>query len=130
MVCAVKAVPMWKILDQIREGERVALITCNTCVRSQDAGGATKMLELADQLRQKAQVTDEVVVTLGCFEDQLSSSHWSGEAQKIILLACEAGWSVVRRFVGDVPIILGATTLGVPFGTKTKAVKTIGGSGQ
>lgn len=129
MVCAVKAVPIEEVLAQVNQGDKVALITCNTCVRSQDAGGASIMLEIASKLRETATVTDEIVMTTGCFEDQFTNAHWSGKAEKVILFACDAGWSVIKRNMKpSIPVILAARTLGVPLGTKIKPIKTIGGT--
>ena len=50
MVCAVEAVPYEKIKAQFKEGERISIVTCNTCTRSQDAGGAKLMEEIAGLL--------------------------------------------------------------------------------
>ena len=50
MVCAVEAIPYEKIKVQFKKGEKISIVTCNTCTRSQEAGGAKLMEEIAGLL--------------------------------------------------------------------------------
>jgi len=65
LVCAVEAVPYDKIKAQFKKGERVSIVTCNTCTRSQEAGGAKLMEEISQKLVQDVgiEVVEEIVLS-------------------------------------------------------------------
>ncbi|MFW9914753.1 MAG: hypothetical protein ACFFGZ_03995 [Candidatus Thorarchaeota archaeon] len=124
MVCAVKAVPYEKIKSQFEKGEKVSIVTCNTCTRSQSAGGAKMMEEIGHRLVKDVgiEVVEEIVLTIGCNADYYDFAKPSEKVDKILCLGCWAGWSVIKRRFPDVPIIAGVKTLGVPALTKLKPV--------
>jgi len=124
MVCAVKAIPYEKIKEHFKEGEKVSIITCNTCTRSQEAGGAKMMEKMAECLVTEVgvEIIEEIVLTIGCNVDYLDHAKPKIDFDKILCLGCWAGWSVIKRKFPDKTIIAGVRTLGVPFGTKMKSV--------
>lgn len=124
MVCAVKAVPYEKIKAQFKKGEKVSIVACNTCTRSQSAGGAKMMEEMSHSLVKDVgiEVVEEIVLTIGCNADYYDFANPSEKVDKILCLGCWAGWSVIKRRFPDIPIIAGVKTLGVPALTKLEPV--------
>ncbi|MHA2271642.1 MAG: hypothetical protein ACXACI_07250 [Candidatus Hodarchaeales archaeon] len=124
MVCAVKAVPYEKIKSQFEKGEKVSIVTCNTCTRSQSAGGAQMMEEISHRLVKDVgiDVVEEIVLTIGCNADYYDFASPSEKVDKILCLGCWAGWSVIKRRFPNIPIIAGVKTLGIPALTKLKPV--------
>ena len=124
MVCAVKAVPYEKIRDQFQKGERVSIVTCNTCTRSQDAGGAKLMEEKSQHLVNDVgiEIVEEIVLTSGCNADYYDHAKPVSNVDKILCLGCWAGWTVIKKKFPKIPVIAGVETLGVPVLSKMKAV--------
>lgn len=116
MVCAVEAVPYDKIKAQFKKGERVSIVTCNTCTRSQEAGGAKLMEEISQKLVQDVgiEVVEEIVLTIGCNFDYYDYAKPASDVDKILCLGCWAGWSVIKRKFPKIPVVAGVRTLGVP----------------
>jgi hypothetical protein len=116
MVCAVKAVPYEEIAPQFKKGERVSVVTCNTCARSQEAGGAKLMEEMSQRLVEDVgiEVVEEIVLTSACNRDYYDQAEPSPDVDKILCLGCWAGWTVIKRKFPDIPIVAGVETLGIP----------------
>jgi hypothetical protein len=116
MVCAVEAIPYEKIKTQFKKGERVSLVTCNTCTRSQDAGGAKLMEEISGLLVKDVgiEIVEEIVLTTGCNADYYDHASPSHEVDKILCLGCWAGWTVIKNKFPDIPVVAGVRTLGIP----------------
>ena len=116
MVCAVEAVPYEKIKAQFKEGEKISIVTCNTCTRSQDAGGAKLMEEIADLLVKDVgiEIVEEIVLTTGCNADYYDHADPRGDVDKILCLGCWAGWTVIKNKFPDITVVAGVKTLGVP----------------
>ncbi|HQK93710.1 MAG TPA: hypothetical protein PLD23_09405 [Armatimonadota bacterium] len=95
-----EAVPYEEIVAQLEPGEKVALVTCNTCVRVCETGGEAFMEEMARRLRADGfEVTDEVVTITACNRDYVFDAPMSGRQTATIVLACDVGWmAVVQRF--------------------------------
>ncbi len=116
MVCAVEAVPYEKIKAQFKKGERISIVSCNTCTRSQDAGGAKLMEEIAGFLVKEVgvDVVEEIVLTTGCNADYYDHADPIDRVDKILCLGCWAGWTVIKRKFPKIPVIAGVRTLGIP----------------
>lgn len=116
MVCAVEAIPYEKVKEQFKQGERVSIVTCNTCTRSQDAGGAKLMEEMSQRLVEDVgiEVVEEIVLTTGCNADYYDHANPTKDVDKILCLGCWAGWTVIKKKFPDIPVIAGVKTLGIP----------------
>jgi hypothetical protein len=116
MVCAVEAEPYEKIKSKFKKGERVSIVTCNTCTRSQDAGGAKMMEEMSERLVEDVgiEVVEEIVLTTGCNADYYDYANPTDDVDKILCLGCWAGWTVIKRKFPDITVIAGVKTLGIP----------------
>jgi hypothetical protein len=124
MVCAVEAEPYEKIKSQFKKGEKISIVTCNTCTRSQDAGGAKLMEEMSERLVEDVgvDVVEEIVLTTACNADYYDYADPSKDVDKILCLGCWAGWTVIKRKFPDIPVIAGVRTLGIPELSEMKEV--------
>jgi len=95
-----EAIPYEEIVAQLEPGEKVALVTCNTCVRIVGTGGEEFMEDMARRLRADGfDVTDEVVTITACNRDYVVDAPMSGRQTATVVLACDVGWmAVVQRF--------------------------------
>ncbi|MCJ7817756.1 MAG: hypothetical protein MUP60_02795 [Candidatus Thorarchaeota archaeon] len=126
MVCAVEAIPYEKIKAQFKKGERISIVTCNTCTRSQDAGGA-KLMEVIAGLLVKdvgVDIVEEIVLTTGCNADYYDHADPIDGVDKILCLGCWAGWSVIKHKFPNIPVVAGVRTLGIPAGSDMLKVVT------
>jgi len=116
MVCAVEAIPYEKIKSQFKNGEKISIVTCNTCTRSQDAGGAKLMEEIAGLLVKDVgvEVVEEIVLTTGCNADYYDHANPTDAVDKILCLGCWAGWTVIKNKFPNIPVVAGVKTLGIP----------------
>ncbi|RLF49555.1 MAG: hypothetical protein DRN20_01800 [Thermoplasmata archaeon] len=114
MVALTEAVNYEDIVKRLSKKDRIAIVSCNTCVRFIGTGGEGKIDELASRLRNDGfTVTDQVLVTMGCVEQYLRDLHISTAVNKIIVLACKAGIANARRVFPDKEIIGGTKTKGL-----------------
>ena len=116
MVCAVEAMPYEKIKAHFKKGERVSIVSCNTCARSQEAGGAKMMEEMGQRLVDEVgiELVEEIVLTTGCNADYYDHANPRSDVDKILCLGCWAGWTVVKKKFPDIPVVAGVKTLGIP----------------
>ena len=116
MVCAVEAIPYEKIKAQFKKGEKISIVTCNTCTRSQDAGGAKLMEEIGSHLVNDVgvEIVEEIVLTTGCNADYYDHANPTDNVDKILCLGCWAGWTVIKNKFPDIPVVAGVKTLGIP----------------
>jgi hypothetical protein len=116
MVCAVAALPYEQIKAHFEKGERVSIVTCNTCARSQEAGGAKIMEEISQRLVEDVgiELVEEIVLTTGCNADYYDHANPSDDVDKILCLGCWAGWTVIKKKFPNIPVVAGVKTLGIP----------------
>ena len=70
MVAVTKKIPYKELIKPLKDGEKIAIFTCNTCPRVYETGGVEIMNELAAQLEEDGfKVTDKIVLAAACFEN-------------------------------------------------------------
>jgi hypothetical protein len=93
-----KLIPYGEIIKKLEAKESIAVISCNTCARECGVGGVSKADELVERLvRDGYDVTEEVVLQDACSEPVYRKARIRLEADAIIVLACSAGISCVKR---------------------------------
>jgi hypothetical protein len=116
MVAVTKKRDYDELTQELKEKEKVAIFSCNTCTRSMypPTGGSEAVHKLQKQLEaDNYQVTGIYYVTAACFEDIVNQTRVHEQWTTGIVLACESGYAVVKRFVPDRHIIRGLDTLGI-----------------
>lgn len=115
--------PYEDITKALKPNEKVAVLTCNTCTRIYQTGGPDLMNELADRLEADGfEVSDRVVLTAACFEDYIQVAPMTDEFTSAIVLACDSGCGVAKRYLKGKQIIPGVKTMGIAQGRKPKPV--------
>jgi hypothetical protein len=111
------------IVASLKEKEKVALFSCNTCTRMYDTGGVEIMNKFSEQLEKDLfLVTDKIVLTAACFEDYLKAFTISDDFTTAIVLACDSGYGIVKRNFPHKNVICGLKTLGIQQGRNPKPV--------
>ncbi|MHA2297413.1 MAG: hypothetical protein ACXAEU_06165 [Candidatus Hodarchaeales archaeon] len=119
MVVVTENLPYEEIVKQLKDKEKVAIITCNTCVRAYGTGGVEVMDQLAEKLQNNGhEITDRVVLATACFEDYIQTSPIGNEWTTGIILACDSGYGVVKQHLKGKRIIRGLKTVGIQQGRK------------
>ncbi|MFP4170897.1 MAG: hypothetical protein ACLFUV_07740 [Methanomassiliicoccales archaeon] len=126
MVNLTQAVPYEDITAQLSQDDRIAVITCNSCVRFSGSGGVEKMEELASKLRRDGfVVTDQVILVGVCLHDHVKNLRLSEGVTAAVVLACEAGWSSVKQRLQEENVIRGTETLGLVVVDREKGVEKL-----
>lgn len=116
MVAVTKKRNYEELLTDLDDTEKIAIFSCNTCTRSvyPPTGGSEAVHKLEAKLHEDGyQVTGIYYLTAACFEDIVNQTHINEEWDIGIVLACESGYAVVKRFASSKPIIRGLETLGI-----------------
>jgi hypothetical protein len=93
-----KMIPYKEITTQLDREDTIAVISCNTCARECGVGGFSKADELVERLVQDGcDVTEEIVLQDACSEPVYRKARIRLEADAVIVLACSAGISCVKR---------------------------------
>ncbi len=123
MGAVTQRLPLEKIESQLNKTDRIAIISCNTCVRFCGTGGLEKMEELAAQLRKDGfTVVDELLVTAACIRDYIERARISKNINKVIALTCDAGWTSIKQALPNVDVIRANETLGIMIVSPSKGV--------
>jgi hypothetical protein len=126
MVSLTQAIPYEQLKGQLKKTDRIAVITCNTCVRFCGSGGEDKIDELTAKLRGDGfTITDQVVLTAACINDHIMNTRLSGGLTAAVVLACEAGWSSVKQRLPDHNVVKGTETLGLVIADRNKGVEKL-----
>ncbi|MHA1448898.1 MAG: hypothetical protein ACTSP4_05705 [Candidatus Hodarchaeales archaeon] len=119
MVVVTENIPYEELVKKLNKGEKLALITCNTCVRAYGTGGVEVMDKLEEQLSGDGfQITDRVVLATACFEDYIIAAPIGEEWSTAIILSCDSGYGVVKQHLKGKRIIRGLKTVGIQQGRK------------
>ena len=109
-----EAVPYEEMVSQLDRSDRIAVISCNTCVRVCKTGGEGIMEDLARRLRADGfDVCDEVLVTVACHHDYVADAALTNGVTAAVVMACEVGWISVVQRLRDRKVIRACTTSGL-----------------
>jgi hypothetical protein len=99
--------PYTEIVEKLdRKEDKIAIISCNSCARTCGNGGLNKLNELGLRLmRDGFNVTDEAVLLYACSEPTLREARLKLDSNKILVLACSAGWSSIKRNFPDKKVL-------------------------
>jgi hypothetical protein len=112
-----------EIEGQLNRADRIAIISCNTCVRFCGTGGADKLDEMGHRLRMDGfSVTDQILVTAACVRDYIERSRLSSGITKVVALTCDGGWASIRQALPSVEVIKANETLGIMIVSPSKGV--------
>ncbi len=93
-----RQIPYPAITAQLTREETITIVSCNTCARECGVGGVAKADELAERLLCDGyHVTDEIVLPDACSEPMYRKARIKFDTDAIIVLACSAGISCVKR---------------------------------
>ncbi len=102
-----KIEPYEEIIKKLdKNQDKIAIISCNTCARTCGNGGINELNKLGLRLiRDGYAVMDEAVILYACSEPILREAKLNFEANTIIVLACSAGWSSIKRNFPDKKVL-------------------------
>ncbi len=114
------------IKSQLSKSDRIAIITCNSCVRFSGTGGVEKMEEMASKLRRDGFiVTDEITFVAACLHNHVKNARISEGVTAVVVLACQAGWSSVKQRFRDENVICATKTAGLVVVDREKGVEKL-----
>lgn len=104
--------PYGVIRGLINPGEKIGVVSCNSCSRACETGGRDRMDELAERLKKDGYlVVDEDLIPMCCNLDLVKKPEYDGEV--LIVLACDAGVYTLNKLFPDKKIIAGNDTMGL-----------------
>lgn len=110
-----------ELVRRLDPGDRILILSCNTCARQSEGLGGRKGLEiLAGKLEADGfHVQHQELIPVACSPTQLSNRlqdenvrRLFQEADVIIPLACDAGNDRVKGTLPDIPVLSVTRTLG------------------
>ena len=102
------------ITNELSKDDTIAVVSCNNCVRVCGTGGEKKMKELSLRLREDGyNVKEGFLVTKACPQPYLGTVKLSPLVNKVIVLACTAGWSTANRVFKNRQVVRSLTDVGL-----------------
>jgi hypothetical protein len=112
-----------EIEAQLTKSDRIAVISCNTCVRFCGTGGINRLDQVAERLREDGfSVSDTVLLTAACVRDYTERSRLSSGITKVVALTCDGGWTSLQQALPNVEVIKANETLGIMIVSPSKGV--------
>jgi hypothetical protein len=106
-----------------KENDVITIIGCNTCIRVSGAGGPEKMRELALKLKKDGyNVKDGFMLPIACMEPYLATAKLSNEVNTIVVLACTAGVSNIKRNYPHLKVVETVDNIGLIVADTNKGV--------
>lgn len=100
------------VKKQLSKGDKVGIVSCNSCARMCETGGKEKMNSLAAQLEGDGfEVVDKDLIGIACDMDQVKKKKITGNAT--IVLACDAGVYDLKKLFPERKIISALETVGL-----------------
>ncbi|NLX47904.1 MAG: hypothetical protein GXY70_07040 [Euryarchaeota archaeon] len=119
MVTLSEPLPYEKITENLSKDDKIALISCNSCVRFCNSGGVKHMNDLASKLRADGYTVTDVIPTVGlCVHDYVRNARVSEGITAVIVSACIAGWTSASRRWRDIKVIPTVETFGIVIADK------------
>lgn len=104
--------PYGIIKGLLKEGDKIGVVSCNSCVRACETGGRIKMDEMADRLRKDGfAVVDEDLIPMCCNLDLVRKPNYDGDI--LIVLACDAGVYTLNKLLPEKNVIAALDTMGL-----------------
>lgn len=109
-----------------KENDVITIIGCNTCIRVSGAGGPDKMKALALQLKKDGyNVKDGFMLPIACMEPYLATAKLAHEVNTIVVLACTAGVSNIKRNYPHLKVVETVDNIGLIVADTNKGVLKI-----
>jgi len=108
-----------KITENLSKDDKIALISCNSCVRFCGSGGVKYMNDLASRLRSDGYTVTDVIPTVAlCVHDYVRNARVSDGVTAVVVSACIAGWTSASRRWKDTKVIPTVETFGIVIGDR------------
>jgi len=110
-----RAKPFEKIIDLLREMERIFIVGCGTCTTMTHTGGLEEVSAMKEKLQgvQKV-ITGTTIIPVACdnLTEEMVQQYFQAlkEAQALLIMTCAFGVQTLSRFV-DLPTIPALDTL-------------------
>jgi len=104
--------PLDSIKNNLEKGDKISLVSCNTCARKCETGGKEVMSELAEKLKSSGyNVIAETLVSMPCGLKQLDEIILEGNAA--VVLGCDASVKAISTLFPEVKVIPALDTVGL-----------------
>jgi hypothetical protein len=104
--------PYGVIEGWLQEGDRVGVVSCNSCARVCETGGRIGMDEMAVRLRDDGfSVVDEDLLPMCCNLDTVSKAEYAGDV--LVVLACDSGVYTLEKLYPEKKVIAALNTIGL-----------------
>lgn len=104
--------PFEVIKKELKSGDKISLISCNTCARKCETGGKLVMDTLAEKLKEEGyNVVGQTLVGMPCGLSQLDEMMLSGNVA--LVLGCDASIHALKTLFPGVKIVPALNTVGL-----------------
>ena len=104
--------PYGVIQGWLHEGDKIGIVSCNSCARICETGGRISMEETAERLTDDGfSVIDKDLLPMCCNLDTVSKAEYFGDV--LVVLACDAGVYTLQKLYPDKRILAALNTIGL-----------------
>ncbi len=115
--------PMDDIVKELDLNERIAVISCNNCVKVSGAGGEGVWEGFCDDLENKGfRIEDRILITNPCSRGYLENITLSPAVKTVVMLACEGAQNGFKTVFPDIRLVAANETLGLFVASKADGV--------
>lgn len=116
--------PFEVIKKELGAGDKISLISCNTCARKCETGGKLAMNNLAEKLKEEGfSVVGQTLVGMPCGLSQLDEMMLSGNVA--LVLGCDASIHALKTLFPGVKVVPALNTIGLGSWGEDGKVKVI-----
>ncbi|MGD9159169.1 MAG: hypothetical protein PVG39_12230 [Desulfobacteraceae bacterium] len=115
--------PIDDIVKELDINERIAVISCNNCVKVSGAGGEGMWEGFCDELEKRGfRIEDRILITNPCSRGYLENISLSPVVKTVVLLACEGAQNGFMSIFPDIRLVAANETLGLFVASKADGV--------
>jgi hypothetical protein len=104
--------PLSTIKKELKSGDRICLVSCNTCARKCETGGMKAMGDLAEKLKDEGySVVGQTLVGMPCGLNQIDELMIGGNVA--VVLGCDASIHALKTLYPEIKIIPALNTVGL-----------------
>jgi len=104
--------PLEAIKSELRSGDKICLVSCNTCARKCETGGMKAMNDLALKLKTEGfSVVGQTLVGMPCGLKQLDEVIIGGNVA--LVLGCDASIHALKTLYPEIKIVPALNTVGL-----------------
>ena len=121
MVSVSKPIPYQEIVDKLSKGERLAIVSCNSCANYCRTGGRKAMASMSSSLAADGfNVVASEIVCKACILTDLEAVELPEDVDAVLMMACVSGCRAANKLFRGKRVVASNVTLGIGYYESSK----------